>query len=363
MNFGTLRSTTPALGLAALALAAGCTPASVASPKAAMAAAIAPPAAAAGTTEPLGALFAQRHDENNDKDYVVGEGDVLAVKAFDMDELNQRVRVDGEGSVTLPLLNTVKVAGQTVSQVQQDLTKRLGEFMYDPHVSVFVEEYRSQLVSVLGAVQRPGPVSQIARNTTVREALSSAGGTTAEAGTRYYLLPAENRALNDAQAAERSILDGSGVSGGQELANAIMVDTQEMDADTQRRFFNLPVRGGDVVIVPQRGKFILEGWVEKPGTYPLNPGLTIRGAIATGGGLQFAASEHDVRIYRPGPNGQTQMTQVNYAQVSSLRSPDVYIHDGDVVRVSYSAAKLPPYLAYKVVADLFHLGLGVKMAP
>src|SRR3954470_2967895 len=176
-----LRLMTPALGAAALALAAGCAPA--VSPHAAMpsAAAVAPAAAPAATTGALGALFTQRHDENNDKEYVVGEGDVLAIKAYDMDELNTRVRIDGDGAITLPLLNTVKVGGETLSRVQQDLTKRLGEFMYDPHVSVFVEEYRSQQVAVLGAVQRPGPISQIARNTTIREALASAGGATADA--------------------------------------------------------------------------------------------------------------------------------------------------------------------------------------
>ncbi len=351
------------LAAAALAFAAGC---------AAGLHAVAPPAAGAvapaatpspTTTAALGQIFQQRHAENNDGDYVLGEGDVISIKAFDLDELNQRVRVDGDGSITLPLLNTVKVAGSTVAQVQQELTRRLGDFMYSPHVAVFVEEYRSQQVSVLGAVQRPGPISQTARNTTIREALSAAGGATAEAGSRYYLLPAEGRGSERAQATETALLDGSGVEGGEELTNAVMVDTTEMDAETQRRFFNLPVRGGDVVVVPTRGKFIAEGWFEKPGIYPLNPGMTLRGAIATAGGLKFPAATGHIHIYRPGANGQTAMRDVDFNAVSALAAPDVFIHDGDVVNVTYSAAKLPPYLAYKLVADLFHLGLGAKIAP
>src|SRR5262249_29560506 len=137
---------------------------------------IAPAAAPApAKTAALSQIFDLRHAQNNDGDYVLGEGDVISVKAYALEELNTRVRVDGDGSITLPLLDTVKVAGQTVSQVQQGLTKRLGDFMYNPHVAVFVEEYRSQQVSVLGAVQRPGPISQTARNTTIREALSAAG--------------------------------------------------------------------------------------------------------------------------------------------------------------------------------------------
>ena len=355
-----------ALAVAALTVAAGCgaqrataIPAALQSP-----AAVAPAAPAAGGTAPLTQLFEQRHNENQDNNYVLGEGDVITVRAYDLDDINQHVRVDSDGAIVLPLLNTVKVGGQTVAQVQQALTTRLGEFMYDPHVSVFVDEYRSQRISVLGAVQRPGPVSQTARNTSIREALSAAGGTTAEAGSRYYLLPAEQRVRLDAQAIEARVLDGtSGVAGGEELANAIMIDTQEMDAETQRRFFNLPIRGGDVLVVPIRGKFIAEGWVEKPGTYPLNPGLTLRGAIATAGGLKFPASERTMHIYRPGPNGQTQMQEVNFTAVSALQSPDVFIHDGDVVKVSYSMVKMPPYLFYRVITDLFHLGLGAKIVP
>jgi polysaccharide export outer membrane protein len=350
------------LAAAALAVAVGCAarrPAATLPPSTATS-----PAPTATSPTALNTIFDSRHAQQADGDYVLGEGDVVSVRAFDLDELNQRVRVDGDGAVTLPLIGTMKVGGQTVGQVQQALTAKLGEFMYQPHLTVFVEEYRSQQVSVLGAVQRPGPISQTSRNTTVREALSAAGGTTAEAGSRYYLLPAEHRANADAQAVETTLLDsGSGVEGGPELTNAVMVDTHEMDAEIQRRFFNLPVKGGDVIVVPNRGRFIAEGWVEKPGTYPLNPGLTVRGAIATAGGLRFPASQRTVRIYRPGPNGRTQMQEVNFTEVSALRAPDVYIHDGDVVTVTYSAVRLPAYVAYKLVADLFHLGAGIKVAP
>src|SRR6185369_12004905 len=88
-------------------------------------------------------------------DYVLGEGDLISVKAYDLDDLNQRVRVENDGSVTLPLLNRVSVAGRTVSEVQADFTKRLGAFMFSPHVTVFVEEYRSQQVAVEAGPRQP----------------------------------------------------------------------------------------------------------------------------------------------------------------------------------------------------------------
>jgi polysaccharide export outer membrane protein len=318
------------------------------------------PAGPAPNSVPLQDLASQRHAERNDGDYVVGEGDVLTVKAYDLDELNQKVRVDGDGAITLPLLNSVPVAGRTVAEVQKDLTTRLGQFMYDPHISVFVEEYRSQQVSVQGAVQKPGMVNQMVRSSTVRDALAAAGGMNGQAGSRIYLVPARHQ-KDDARAADggaaRVTTDGA------VLDNAIMVDTHEMDPETQRQFFDLPVRGGDVIVVPNQGRFIAEGWVSKPGIYPLNPGLTLRGAIAVAGGLSFPAKAGHIQVLSPGANGETQMRDVDYTAIASLKAPDMFLRDGDVVHVTYTTVKVVPWGFYRVISDLLHLAIGTKITP
>jgi polysaccharide export outer membrane protein len=320
------------------------------------------PAAAPPDLTAFNDLATRRQAEHGDSEYILGEGDLLTVRAFDLDDINLKVRVEGDGTITLPLLKSVTVAGRSVSEVQRELTQRLGAFMYDPHVTVFVEEYRSQQVAVQGAVTRPGLVSQLQRSATVRDTLAAAGGLTAEAGSRLYLLPAERRA-RDAGAPPAPGADEAGTTAeGELLAAAVMIDSHEMDADTQQRFMNLPVRPGDLIIIPNRGKFIAEGWLEKPGVYPLNPGLTVRGAIATAGGLSFPAST-SIRVYHPGANGETQMRELNYRAIAHLDAPDVFIHDGDVIDVTYSTVKVVPWAFYKVVQDLFHLGAGLKVAP
>jgi polysaccharide export outer membrane protein len=300
-------------------------------------------------------LTKQRRAQVSQGDYVLGEGDLLSVRAYDLDDLNQRVRVENDGSVNLPLLNRVSVAGRTVSEVQDDLTKRLGAFMFKPHVTVFVEEYRSQQVAVEGAVQKPGLVSQTVRNATVRDVLSAAGGTTIEAGSRLYLIPAETRVY-----AEAKVLPG-GDNGADtdHRADAVMVDTAESDTTVQRAFFAMPVRSGDVIVVPANGNFIADGWVEKPGTYPLRAGLTLRGALATAGGLTFPAKKGSIRIYQAGVNGQTSVRDVDYAEIEAMKVPDVVIHDGDVVQVGSSAVKLVPYGLYKLITDLIRVGMRV----
>jgi polysaccharide export outer membrane protein len=285
---------------------------------------------------------------------------VIAVKAFDLEDVNQRVRVDGNGNIVLPLLDTVPVAGRTVAQVQDDLTHRLGEYMYKPRVTVFVEEYRSQQVAVLGAVNRPGMISQTSKSATVSDLLSAAGGPTPEAGSRIVLLPVEVRhgaigALDGSPAGVTSFDDS-------QLAGALVIDTHETDEQMRRRFLDLPVRAGDLIWVPAAGKFIAEGWVAKPGVYPMTSGLTVRGAIATAGGLSFPASSA-IRIYRVGVNGDTQMRQIDFEEVAALRMPDVFLREGDVVSVGSSPVKLPAWAAYRLIADLVHLGMGIKVAP
>src|SRR5438552_3116114 len=109
------------------------------------------PTPAPALAERVARLRVERGPGRGDGDYVLGRGDLLSVRAFDFDQLNQRVRVESDGTIRLPLLNTVPVGGRTLADVEHELTRRLGDYMYDPHVSVFVEEYRSQQVSVGGA--------------------------------------------------------------------------------------------------------------------------------------------------------------------------------------------------------------------
>jgi protein involved in polysaccharide export with SLBB domain len=112
------------------------------------------------------------------------------------------------------------------------------------------------------------------------------------------------------------------------------------------------VRGGDVVIVPGNGHFVVEGWVEKPGTYPMEAGLTLRGAIATAGGLSFPAEPSDVRIFRRAPNGAAEALRANLNEISQQRAPDIYLHEGDVVEVSSSKMRLVSWGAYRVITDI-----------
>ena len=336
------------------------------------------PASAKENLERLARLHAERSAEAGQSEYVLGAGDVLAIRAFEVDELDRRVRIDDDGTVTLPLLGTVPAAGLTVAALQADLTKKLAGYMYEPHVAVFVEEYRSHQVAVLGAVKSPGLVTLRNQDLTVLDAIAAAGGMNDGSAGQIFLIPSEGRsdlasALTGVLADPalrndgRNLIAGDGHvasnDGAFRQARPIAIDVNQIPDGIESFFFSLPVRDGDVILVRASGHFIVTGWVQKPGTYSLQPGLTLRGALATGGGLRFAAKRSRIRIHRLSTFGGTDLEEVNFSKISHQKIEDVFIQDGDVIEVNSSTAKLVPYAFYELVTDLVRFGAGIRMAP
>ncbi len=107
--------------------------------------------------------------------YMIGEGDLLAVRVWKNQELSVEVPVRPDGMISVPLVNDVKAAGLTTDQLRTDIATRLSEFITAPDVTVVVLRADSKRVWVLGEVARPGPV-QLASQLYIIDALSAAGG-------------------------------------------------------------------------------------------------------------------------------------------------------------------------------------------
>ncbi|MGH7885688.1 MAG: polysaccharide biosynthesis/export family protein, partial [Thermodesulfobacteriota bacterium] len=121
-------------------------------------------------------------------DYVVGPADLLEVKIFEAERLSDSVRVSSTGKITLPLLGSIDVSGLTARETEikiENLFKERG-YIREPHVSVFVEEYKSKQVSVIGAVNAPGTYELLGRQTLL-EALALSQGLSPDAGRSAYI--------------------------------------------------------------------------------------------------------------------------------------------------------------------------------
>jgi polysaccharide export outer membrane protein len=115
--------------------------------------------------------------QRNPNDYRIGALDLIEISVFQVPELSRKVRVNSSGSVGLPLIGAVQAEGLTVDQLEEQIGQRLEEsYLQDAHVSVFVEEYVSQRVTVEGSVRSPG-LFPLKGRTSLLQTIAMAGGT------------------------------------------------------------------------------------------------------------------------------------------------------------------------------------------
>jgi polysaccharide export outer membrane protein len=144
--------------------------------------------AATSATTSTGATTKAHTAATNDRNYVIGAQDVLAVDVWKERELTRTVEVRPDGKISLPLLNDIQAAGLTPMQLAANITDGLKKFITDPQVTVIVTQINSQRVYILGEVTRPGAYPLLP-GMNVLQALASAGGFTMFANTKkIYVL-------------------------------------------------------------------------------------------------------------------------------------------------------------------------------
>ncbi len=123
-------------------------------------------------------------------DYLIGPQDLLKIEVFGVEGLNRSVRVNSRGQIALPLVGLVQAGGLTGEQLAADIAARLAkDYLQNPQVTIFIEEFTSQRTAVVGAVKTPG-VYPLKGRTTLMQVVASAGGTTSVAsGTAMVLRP------------------------------------------------------------------------------------------------------------------------------------------------------------------------------
>ena len=108
--------------------------------------------------------------------YVLGPGDQISVHVLGVEEISDKpTSVDLNGYLDIPLAGQVRASGLTIEQLESELASRLKTYVRRPDVSVTVVEFRSQPVSIIGAVRNPGTL-QLRGRKTLLEILSEAGG-------------------------------------------------------------------------------------------------------------------------------------------------------------------------------------------
>jgi polysaccharide export outer membrane protein len=249
-------------------------------------------------------------------EYPIGPKDLLELRVLEIPDLNVERRVSDGGAIALPLLGDFSVSGLTPSQARAKLETLLKEkYVNRANVSVIVKEYASKPVSVVGAVQKPGPLNTSGR-WFLLQAISSAGGLTETAGKKIYVL---RRAENG-------------------LSDTLEVDTEELLRNANP-IWNVPIVPGDVINVPPRRtiRVFCLGELRSPGAldFSSDDRISLLSVIAKAGGLTDRASSK-IRIKRRGPDGKDIEIVVDFKRILSGKDRDPILQANDVVIVKES---------------------------
>ena len=308
-------------------------------------------------------LWKMRSTEEIATDYPMGRGDVLEISVPAIEELRSRtVRISGDGTISLPFIGRTQASGLTEEELRLKLVELLKQYMYNPRAVVFVKEYRSRQVAVLGAVVRPGLYSLTGTTDTILDMISQAGGIASGADTRIYLIPAEpaekGRAKELAATLPDSLLRRDPNPLVLKRTDPILIDIKQIAFGGFQDYLSLAVRPGDVIMVPGGGQVLIEGWVERPGAYKISPGLTVTGVVAEAGGPLFPADVGAVKVIRTDRGGSKTFIVADLEKIKRGESKDITLQGGDIVEVSSETSKLIPYGLYRFFSTIVSVGVG-----
>lgn len=338
--------------------------------------------------ERLQALWAARSQAGS-TDYPIGIGDLLTITVPGVDELKERtVRVGSQGNIDLPLIGSIHAAGIPESELRDKLSKALEKYMYDPQVDLFVKEYKSRQVAVVGAVHAPGLITLSGAGESILDVLTQAGGVTADAADEVVILPqvsneglklqrvALSMSAQDDEAGRPVSVANNGDPHAGPPANvltvpppknaptledlqknvsngpAVVIPLKATALTGSAHYMNMPVEPGDIVVVPGGGNVIVTGWVYRPGYFTVGSGLTALGAVGSAGGAMYAADPADATLMRSDGNGNKVAIPINLEKIAKGAEPDIPVRANDVIDVPYSDARIGPYVVYNVLTRM-----------
>ncbi len=244
--------------------------------------------------------------DGNQGNYAIGAGDEIRITVYGQPELTADAQVSAKGTVVVPLLGSLSIAGKTSADAADLIAERYqeGNFLKNAQVNLLITQYRSQVVAILGKVNNPGKLV-LEGPTSLTQALAWAGGIAPTGSERLVLTrTAKNGRL------ERTEYD---------LQKLLNYDADEIPP--------VWLQDGDTLYVPNAGRFYLNGEVHSPGMYPLDRPLNVMQALSAGGGPTARANDSSIKLFRPQADGSTKEIRAK---------PDDAVLDGDVLVIKES---------------------------
>jgi polysaccharide biosynthesis/export protein len=241
----------------------------------------------------------------------------LDAQVYDEPDLSGQFRVGPNGDISLPLVGSIHVAGDTLAEAQDavEASFKSAQILKNPQVTLDISQYAPTLISVLGEVNNPGRLQMLAPHSLL-DVITFAGGETQMAGGKIELRHKEN---------------------GEEATSTFNYE-RDSNGDS---IANVMVHDGDMVIVPRAGIVYVLGQVTRPGGFLMQEDgkLDAAQAISMAMGTTLIASTKHILIIRRKPDGTYVEFEVNYNDIIHGKATPPQLQPQDIVYVPNSKFK------------------------
>ena len=210
--------------------------------------------------------------------YVIGPQDNLSIIVSGETELTGKYLVDTDGTISMPYLSRVPLAGLSLADAQDKITSMLkaGLILRNPQVRIEVDQFKARSVLMTGEVRTPGKVTLAGTTMSLLEALALAGSATQNASNDVIVMHPPKP--------------------GEKPPEPITLNRKDLELGKAGR--DVTLQDGDIVNIPVAKRFYISGYVRNPGSFVLDTGTTVSQAIILAGGLSDRGTDRRIRIGR-----------------------------------------------------------------
>ena len=263
-----------------------------------------------------------------DDRYRIGPADVLDIRIYNRPNLSRDgVRVEGNGMIRMPLIETeIQAACRTEGELAKEISTRYARYYKNLQVDVFIKEYHSRQVAIIGAVNDQSRF-ELQRRVRLLELLTYAKGPSPKAGQTINIVhstaPSVCKPASD-------IDDAASAFSSYKLSDTMQGDPKA----------NPYLEAGDIVTLPEADQIYVVGNVFAPLTIPLKEPITLSRAIAMAGGVKQDSKKDKVRVVRQEPGSmQKKEIIVDLSAIEKKNADDIALLPNDIVDVPTSTGK------------------------
>jgi polysaccharide export outer membrane protein len=284
-------------------------------------------------TGELNSMLSNRAPDENARKYRIGVGDEIIVEVFKHPEYNAIKRVDERGLISLSRIDKpIQAVCKTENELSAEIVGYYKKYLRQPYVNVYVRDYKSQPVAVMGAVEKGGQFF-ISREMRLIQAITLAGGPNKEAGSKVLLARMGEVDLCSAQNPTVANTTGEETLKGKFYSYNLRRVMEGDDAS------NPVVKPGDIVSILESDKAYVIGNVKEQKTILLKEPVTLTQAVAAAGGAQSSSKLKQVFILRQDEQGNKLRLPYDFLAINANNQKDPYLLPNDIVEVPIDPKK------------------------